>query len=348
MSSASNQPSEEVAKAAAHWVLRHDRGLTPAEQDAFLHWLSLDASHGLQFSRHRQNWQRLEVLAHWRPEHSTRPNPDLLASPRKQLLRFAPKLVLAAAALVAAFFIFRKPTVAPAVLPVATLATPASKIATQQTLEDGTIVEMNQGTVMSVHFTKTERRVSLEQGEAHFTVTKNPSRPFIVTARGMDVFAVGTAFNVRLDQVVVEVLVTEGRVRVSEASDESGTDIATLADKPPVVPLLQAGQRAVVSLSAQPTAPQIATLTPGEIERVLAWQHRLLDFTAAPMSEVVAAFNRRNHMQLILVDPELAEIRISATFRSDNIEGFVRLVEMGFSTRAERHGESEIRLHNAR
>ncbi len=348
MNSSSDHHAEGVASAAASWVLRHDRGLTPAEQDEFLHWLTQDPSHSFQFTRHRQNWQRLEVLAHWRTEHSTRPNPDLLAPPRKQLLRFAPMLALAAAAVVAAVFISTNPANAPATLPVATLVTPSSNIVTQRILEDGTIVELNQGTVMRVHFTRTERRVSLEQGEAHFTVTKNPSRPFIVTARGMDVFAVGTAFNVRLDQVVVEVLVTEGRVRVSEATDGATPASVALADKAPVVPLLQAGQRAVVSLSAQPVAPQIATLTPGEIERVLAWQHRLLDFTAAPMSEVVAAFNRRNHIQLVLVDPQLAEIRISATFRSDNIEGFVSLVEMGFSTRAERLGDKEIRLHQAR
>lgn len=348
MNSPSDHDSEAVATAAAQWVLRHDRGLTPAEQDEFLHWLTKDPSHSLQFTQHRQNWQRLEALAHWRPEHSARPNPDLLAPRRKNVLRFAPRLALAAAAVVVAVFILRKPATAPAPLPVATLVASNSNRVTQRTLEDGTIVELNHGTVMRVHFTKTERRVSLEQGEAHFTVTKNPSRPFIVTARGMDVFAVGTAFNVRLDQVVVEVLVTEGRVRVSETSDESAPASVALADKAPVVPLLEAGQRAVVSLSAQPTAPQIATLTPGEIERVLAWQHRLLDFTAAPMSEVVAAFNRRNHTQLVLVDPQLAEIRISATFRSDNIEGFVSLVEMGFGTRAERHGANEIRLHQAR
>ncbi len=348
MNSPLDHDSEAVATAAAHWVLRHDRGLTPAEQDEFLHWLTKDPRHRLQFTQHRQNWQRLEALAHWRPEHSARPNPDLLAPPRKQLLRFAPRLALAAAAVILAVFISKKPATAPATLSVATGVPPTSNLVTQRKLEDGSIVELNQGAVMRVHFTKTERRVSLELGEAHFTVTKNPARPFIVTARGMDVFAVGTAFNVRLDQVVVEVLVTEGRVRVSETSDESEPASVGLADKAPVVPLLEAGQRAVVSLLAQPAAPQIATLTPGEIERVLAWQHRLLDFTAAPMSEVVAAFNRRNHTQLVLVDPELAEIRISATFRSDNIEGFVRLVEMGFSTRAERNGDSEIRLHKAR
>jgi hypothetical protein len=37
-----------------------------------------------------------------------------------------------------------------------------------------------------------------------------------------------------------------------------------------------------------------ATLTPGEIARVLAWQHRLLNFTATPLGDIVAAYNRRN------------------------------------------------------
>lgn len=221
---------------------------------------------------------------------------------------------------------------------------PSSAAVTQGTLEDGSIVELNRGAVMSVQFTARERRVRLERGEAHFTVTKNAARPFIVAARGMDVFAVGTAFNVRLDHTVVEVLVTEGRVRVSEAPT---TTSAEPAPRPPVVPLLEAGQRAVVSLAPQPEAPQIATLTAGEIERVLAWQHRMLDFTAAPLSEVVAEFNRRNAVQLIVVDPELAAVRISASFRSDNIEGFVRLVEVGFGARAERRGEGEIRLRKA-
>jgi transmembrane sensor len=81
---------------------------------------------------------------------------------------------------------------------------------------------------------------------------------------------------------------------------------------------------------------------------VLAWQHRMLDFTAAPMAEVVAEFNRRNDVQLVIADPELAAIRISAKFRSDNIDGFVSLVEMGFNTRAERRGENEIWLRKAR
>ena len=104
----------------------------------------------------------------------------------------------------------------------------------------------------------------------------------------------------------------------------------------------------MVSLAPHAEAPKIATLTSGEIERVLAWQHRMLDFTAAPLAEVVAEFNRRNAVQLVIVDPALAAMTISASFRSDNVDGFVRLVEVGFGVRAQRSSAGEIRLHQNR
>jgi transmembrane sensor len=78
---------------------------------------------------------------------------------------------------------------------------------------------------------------------------------------------------------------------------------------------------------------------------VLAWQHRLLDFTATPLGEVVAALNRRNATQLVLADPGLAALRVSGSLRSDNVHGFVKLLETGFSVRAERRGDAEILLN---
>ena len=112
--------------------------------------------------------------------------------------------------------VWRKPAEVRPLVQSATGLAALSAPVTQRTLEDGTVVELNKGAVLAVEFSARVRRVRLERGEAHFTVTKNPARPFIVSARGMDVVAVGTAFNVRLDSAVVEVLVTEGRVRVSE------------------------------------------------------------------------------------------------------------------------------------
>ena len=81
-------------------------------------------------------------------------------------------------------------------------------------LDDGSIVELNRGAQATVEFTEKNRLVSLDSGEAHFTIAKDSSRPFIVTARGVAVQAVGTIFNVKINEDSVNVLVTEGRVLV--------------------------------------------------------------------------------------------------------------------------------------
>ena len=220
-------------------------------------------------------------------------------------------------------------------------------------LADGTVVELNGAAVIVADFTASERRVQLERGEAHFTVSKDPARPFIVTAAGVAVRAVGTAFNVRLADTAVEVLVTEGQLRLqpppaqtaSVAPGNTGPAPHSTPSAPPAPErMLAARERAVVATAPSAAAPEIATLTPGEIARVLAWQHRLLDFTATPLGEIVAAFNRRNATQLVLADPGLAALRVNASLRSDNVIGFVKLLEAGFGVRAEHRGENEILL----
>ncbi|MFM8334770.1 MAG: FecR family protein, partial [Opitutaceae bacterium] len=168
---------------------------------------------------------------------------------------------------------------------------------------------------------------------------------------GREVRAVGTAFNVRLEHGDMEVLVTEGRVRIEGAKDSvpnSSVPVGDVATEPVLVPLLEAGQRAVLPLAGPGNGPRIATLTNGEIERVLAWQHRMLEFTAAPLEAVVAEFNRTNRLQLSIAEAGIADVRLSASFRSDNVEGFVRLLEVGFGIRGERRGDREITLRRAR
>jgi transmembrane sensor len=353
--------AESIRQQAAAWVLRRDRGLTAVEQDELSAWLAADARHGEQLAKHRLHWSRLDQLAEWKPEHSNRPNPDLLAPPlRFRMRRSAPvSLALAAAAMVTIVItaLVRAPDEKAQVLAPAIASRAVSDSANQRLLEDGSIIELNRGAIISVEFTADERRVRLDQGEAHFAVAKDAVRPFIVSARGVDVRAVGTAFNVRVDLAAVEVLVTEGRVQLNSGTTSADLGGVSARSEQEFFPLtvpeprgafLEARQRAVVSLAAEAPPPQIATLTLGEIERVLAWQHRLLDFTGQPLHAIVAEFNRRNVVQLVLIDPELAGVRVSASIRSDNVEGFVRLLEAGFGASAERRGDAEILLRRAR
>lgn len=333
---------DPLADAAAGWVLRHDRGLTPAEQDEFSQWLAADPRHGTEFQRHRREWRRLDTLSQWVPHHSQAPNPDLLA-PRRvrpRWSRVAVWIPLAAAAAVAVA-LWRPTAPAGPSLP-ATPAAPAvvaTAAVASQVLPDGTTVELNGGARLETRFTERERRVLLSAGEAHFTVVKDPDRPFVVSAQGVELRAVGTAFNVRLDSAGVDVLVTEGKVEVTPVpeADVARTDL-------PRLPRLEAGQRIVVLTGANAPVPVVTTLSAAEIGRMLAWQQRLLEFTAAPLAEVVAEFNRRNAVQIAIADPSLSAVPITASFRSDNIDGFVRLIEVGFGIGVERVTDGEIRL----
>lgn len=86
-------------------------------------------------------------------------------------------------------------------------------------LEDGSRVHVNTGSSLRIAFSGEARRVVLEQGEAFFTVTPDPGRPFIVAAGDAEIRALGTRFLVRREDTV-HVALAEGSVAVS-LGDES-------------------------------------------------------------------------------------------------------------------------------
>lgn len=331
---------EQIEHEASLWVVRLERGLAATEQDEFLQWLTTDPRHGQELAQQRSNWSRLGVLGDWRPEYSPRPNPDLLAPPGRAIFGGGKRRrlalasgALAAAAGIALALVFAPRASQPPADPAA--ARPIAAIE-QRELPDGSVVSLNRGAEIAVLFTAAERRVRLEKGEAHFTVAKALNRPFIVSAYGVEARAVGTIFNVRIDGAMVDVLVTEGHVQVKPR--EAGRPVAPASA---AAPLLEAGQRALVPISATVAPPKVIQVTPAEMADLLSWQPRFLDFTDTPLSSIVAEFNRRNApVRIAIADESLAEMEVSASLRSDNVEGFVHLLEASFGIRAERSGDS--------
>jgi transmembrane sensor len=74
----------------------------------------------------------------------------------------------------------------------------------------------------------------------------------------------------------------------------------------------------------------------------VAWQPKLLEFDDVPLAEIVADFNRRNPLRLVIDDPALGAMRMTATFRSDNIEGFVRLIAGNYGVQVELLGNDVV------
>lgn len=332
---------ESIDATAAAWLARLDRGLTPTEQDEYLHWRSLSPRHAAAVDRLEKSWVALDSLAAWRPAHSPQPNPDLLVVARTRR-----RWILTAVGFAAAFILIaalRFPTLS--VHPQSASAVrpgpnPAAVVAQERrVLEDGSVVELSHGSDVVVIFSAAERRVALVQGEAFFTVAHQPDRPFIVQAGDVSIRAVGTAFNVRLASDVVEVLVTEGKVHVDPATPGQIAHDGSL-------PLVVAGQRAIIGQGPNSPRPVVVEASAAQIATSLAWQSKRLEFVDTPLSLVVAEFNRHGSPPLVIADHALGDMRMGGSFRADNLDAFVRLLENGFGVRVERHADRVV-LHRA-
>lgn len=211
-------------------------------------------------------------------------------------------------------------------------------------LSDGSIVELNRGAEIVVSYDAAFRRVQLVRGEALFRVEKDPSRPFLVRAAGVEVRAVGTAFNVRLGTAAVEVLVTEGKVGIDDTARGG-----SLLPKDPTgsAPLLVAGQRMVAegveAKNALPTV-QVAQVAPEEIKTQLSWRIPRFEFEGVELAAAVAQMNRENRLQLVIPDEATRKLRISGTFLTDDPQTFARLAAASLGLEVERHGDTELVL----
>jgi transmembrane sensor len=201
-----------------------------------------------------------------------------------------------------------------------------------------------------VDFNQAFRRVALKKGGAHFQVAKNSARPFVVEVSGVEVRAVGTEFAVQIGQSAVEVLVTEGRVAVRQTSSVAGEESSSGASGRSPIALVDAGHRVVVSVASLPTelAPSpVQAIAKTEIAERLAWRSPGVEFSGAPLGDVVAFLNRHNPVELVIEDSALKGTALSGRFRLDDTEAFVRMIETGFGVTSSRSG-GRIILRKAR
>ncbi|MEY2877874.1 MAG: hypothetical protein RLZZ15_254 [Verrucomicrobiota bacterium] len=230
------------------------------------------------------------------------------------------------------------------------VATPERRV-----LPDGSVVELKAGAGITVDFGGVARRVRLDSGEVHFQVAKDAARPFVVTAAGVEVQAVGTAFSVHLAAEAVDVLVTEGRVAVArEEATAGGRPAATVgaaqatavATPPPFAAIsVGAGERVVVPVAPPAVSPPPAALpvSAPEQARRLAWRVPRIELAGTPLREAIARFNAHAGNRLVL-DPGLGDLQVSGVLRADDTESLLLLLRNEFAITAEVRPGGEVRL----
>jgi transmembrane sensor len=330
---------ETIEETAAHWMVERDRGLSAQRERELTSWLAADSRHAAVFTALAETWS---LIGESRPvalEHEYTSYPT-----RRRAVGLRVALGAAAAVVLACVGAWRFAEVRKGGSASRYAIASATEIGGLRSvaLPDGSIIQLNTDSAVDVRFTPEERRVALTRGEAHFTVAKNAGRPFIVSVAGVDVRVVGTVFNIRLRPEAVDVLVTEGKVRVD--SPAAAAAALNESSDEPQHSELTAGQKLSIGLHA-PAAPiaQRAELTTVQIKQALAWQSRRLDFDSAPLEAIVGEMNRYNRHKLVIADPRLNTQRFGGSFPAGDCEPIVRMLEANFGILAERVGE-ETRL----
>jgi transmembrane sensor len=183
-------------------------------------------------------------------------------------------------------------------------------------LADNSVLHLNTDSAVTIRFGRTERLVVLTSGQADFEVAHEPDRAFRVFAGSAEVVAIGTKFDVRLQDDSTVVTVVEGRVAVGP-SPVSETRRANTNPTPRYVEV-GADQQIRVAADQWPAAP-----TTVDALRSTAWLRHEIVFDHEPLERVAADFNRYAVKPIQISTPALRSLEISGVFATDDAEAFI-------------------------
>ncbi|WP_374471112.1 FecR family protein [Phenylobacterium sp.] len=309
---------EAVRSAAADWIVRLQADdLGPEDAAAFDAWLAASPAHPRAYDAALAVWSEYEAAA---------AEVEQALKSRRQRPALTRRVYLAAGSIAAAaaVAVVLAPTFAPA--PKAELYSAGRGERETVALTDGSRIELNAGTRLSVTLDRDARRVVLEEGQAVFDVAHDARRPFLIAAGDRTVRVVGTQFDVRRREGRLSVTVARGVVEVHPTGKGAGRAYR-----------LRAGQRLDHVEGAPQT--QVSAASP---EEVLGWRSGRLVYRDRPLSEVVADLNDQFEAPIRIADPQLAAQPFSGVLVLDDQDAVIRRLALLAPIAAERSDSAVI------
>jgi transmembrane sensor len=190
-------------------------------------------------------------------------------------------------------------------------------------LGDGTRVLLDAGSELMANIGWHARKVSLRRGEALFTVAHDASRPFQVETGAGRLTDLGTRFDVEAVGGSTRIAVLEGRVGVSTAR---GTVVLTAGHG--------GGYDGGGDLLPSSAIDGSVTL----------WSAGRRHFTAEPLPEVLERLTRYHDVTFVFSEPRLRELRVSGTFRVDDLRLFLRTLGAALPLEARWIGPQRVEI----
>jgi transmembrane sensor len=208
-------------------------------------------------------------------------------------------------------------------------------------LSDHSHIALDARTRLRVRFSPDARIVQLLEGQAQFSVAKDPARPFKVEAGGKTIVAVGTVFDVEYVDREVRVAMIEGRVAVL-TQDSTGSAAAAEVD-PKVVNQLPIELSAGEALAVRADGASIVSRK-ADIEAATAWRQGKVIFRDQTLAEAVHRLNRYSRQQVIVDDAALAQMKVSGVFDSGDAQAFAEAMQAYLPVTADFSQSSSIHL----
>uniref|UniRef100_B0SYA7 Anti-FecI sigma factor, FecR n=1 Tax=Caulobacter sp. (strain K31) TaxID=366602 RepID=B0SYA7_CAUSK len=293
--------SQTDIEAAIDWLVRlQGDAVTESDWRDFDAWLTASPAHAEAYDAALAFDQRLDLDARLADRASESAPPVAKVIPLRPTRR---AWLWPAAAAVAATFVAGA-VLLPGALMGEREATYVTGVGEHKTiaLEDGTRIELNAASRLTVRFERHARRVRLGDAEAFFDVAKDPRRPFLIEAGDTQVRVVGTQFDVRRRDGRVAVAVQRGLVEVRPDLQSGATPFR-----------LRPGQ----GLSHEEGRADDARVAAVAVDEVMGWRQGRLIYRDRPLSEIVRDLNRLFPRPVKLGDDRAADMRLSGVLIVD-------------------------------
>jgi len=329
MKKVSTTSGEDCSDRAEYWHQRiHAGNCTEDERLRFEQWKAVRPEHVQAYLRADYLYHLTTSLRQdprWVAEARMVRRHTARAGRRRRIVRWS---LSAAATLLLVFGIGWRVWV-PA--PVAQYYVTAAGERSTFTLADGSRVILDADSEVSVRYSRERRDVTLDYGQAQFTVAHDRQRPFIVHAGGGSVRAVGTQFQVRQRDGMTLVTLLEGVVRVAAppAALSKGAGEATLV----------AGEQ--LRFSRDFLWPK----GPADLDAAKGWTHGRLIFDHSRLAAVIEEMNSYStSVKIGLQDRAMGDLSVSGAFESGDQKSLVGALEASLPLKARRVSPTRIEL----
>ena len=262
----------------------------------------------------------------------------------KTITRYAAIFILAFSLSGVLFFYVGKNRVTKAKLSISEIIVPLGSRA-QFSLPDGTTVTLNAGSKLKYdnRFGITERVVHLE-GEGYFKVAKDASKPFTVKTLYLNVFALGTEFNVKAypDDKTIETTLVEGSVQIESITDKKNSEMhvlkpnqkltffkkdSTIVDETALIKGKTENKKQPVPEQKLVSIPKLVTENVN-IEPVISWKENRWVFEKQSLSQIAVDLERKFDVQIKFESDRLKAFRFTGILLSEPIEQVLEVMSI--------------------